>query len=517
MLALARVNANDVVYDLGSGDGRIVIMAAKKYGARGVGVELDPKLVKISRQAALENGVADKVTFIEGDLFAQDISPATVVTMYLWPSVNKRLEMKLRRELRLGARIVSSAFGIGNWRPDETSHAPDGSTLLLWTVPRPPAREPDVDFVPTPEAVAYEMLQLAGTSARDVVYDLGSGDGRIPILAAQKYGARGVGIELDPRLVDMSLQVARDVQLADRVTFIEADLFDADISSATIVTLSLSASVNAKLESKLRRDLRQGRESCPISSRSARGLQTKSFVPATARISFCGQYPRAKRISFAAHPISAFPQASLTTFLARAGQSVCVTSRVAQRAARITFGGPVMTRTRPAVFALAILVSPAVAVAQTIGTRLADAVATGMKVSVVEDDGRRVEGRVLEHSQESLWLSLNGSSQEIPIDRIVRIDKPDSLKNGALVGLGIGLAVGTFGAVLSSSGNIEPEWMLAGIAYQTVAWTLLGTGIDAMFNNRRTLYTYERGGRLQARVSPVVGRGVRGAAVSVTW
>ena len=136
-----------------------------------------------------------------------------------------------------------------------------------------------------------------------------------------------------------------------------------------------------------------------------------------------------------------------------------------------------MTRTLPAVFALAILVSPAVAVAQTSGTHLADVVATGMKVSVVDDDGRRMEGRVLDHSGESLRLSLDGSSQEIPIDRIVRIDKPDSLKNGALVGLGIGLAVGTFGvAVLSSSGNIEPEWMLAGIAYQTVAWTLLGTG-----------------------------------------
>ena len=85
-----------------------------------------------------------------------------------------------------------------------------------------------------------------------------------------------------------------------------------------------------------------------------------------------------------------------------------------------------MTRTLPAVFALAILVSPAVAVAQTTGTRLADVVATGMKVSVVDDDGRRIEGRVLDHSGESLRLSLNGSSQEIPIDRIVRIDKPDS-------------------------------------------------------------------------------------------
>ena len=77
------------------------------------------------------------------------------------------------------------------------------------------------------------------------------------------------------------------------------------------------------------------------------------------------------------------------------------------------------------------------------------------------------------------------------------------------------MAVGAFGAVLSSGANIEPKWLLAGSAYQTVAWTLRGTGIDALFNNRRTLY--ERGGRLQARVSPVVGLGVRGAAVSVTW
>jgi predicted RNA methylase len=258
MLVLARVGANDVVYDLGSGDGRIVIMAAKNYGARGVGIELDPRLVAISRQAAIENGVADKVTFIEGDLFEQDITAATVVTLYLWPSINTRLESKLRRELRPGARIVSNAFGIGNWRPDDAGRASDGSAVLLWTVPRAPARTPDVAFVPTTEVVAYEMLQLAGATARDVVYDLGSGDGRIPILAAQKYGARGVGIELDPRLVEISRQVARDAQLTGSVTFVEGDLFEAGISGATIVTLSLSASVNAKLEPKLRRELLPG-------------------------------------------------------------------------------------------------------------------------------------------------------------------------------------------------------------------------------------------------------------------
>jgi hypothetical protein len=174
-----------------------------------------------------------------------------------------------------------------------------------------------------------------------------------------------------------------------------------------------------------------------------------------------------------------------------------------------------MAPTAPAVVAIAILVAPSIAIAQTGGMRLDDVVTTGMKVSVVDDDGRRIEGRVLEHSQESLRLAVNGSSEEILSDRIVRIDKPDSLKNGALVGLGIGLAVGTFGAVLSSGVNIEPEWVVAGFTYHAVAFTLLGTGIDAMFNNRRTLY--ERGGRLQTRVSPVIGRGVRGAAVSVSW
>ena len=325
MLALARVNANDVVYDLGSGDGRIVIMAAKKYGARAVGVELDPKLVKISRQAALENGVADKVTFIEGDLFAQDISPATVVTLYLWPSVNKRLEMKLRRELRLGARIVSSAFGIGNWRPDETSHAPDGSTLLLWTVPRPPAREPDVDFVPTPEAVAYEMLQLAGTSARDVVYDLGSGDGRIPILAAQKYGARGVGIELDPRLVDMSLQVARDVQLTDKVTFIEADLFDADISSATDrdAVLVGERQRQTRIEAEARPPARDANRVPSVPARHVASRQSRSCQQRHRSLSVDGA-PAIGPAAATTHLISAFPQPSLTTFLARTGESVCV-------------------------------------------------------------------------------------------------------------------------------------------------------------------------------------------------
>jgi cyclopropane fatty-acyl-phospholipid synthase-like methyltransferase len=134
MLKLARVTADDVVYDLGSGDGRIVILAAQKYGAAGVGIEIDHRLVEISRQVATEGQVADRVAFIEGDLFTEDISAATVVTMWLSNSVNMRLEAKLKRELRPGARIVSHQFPIGEWAPDKTIRA-ENADLFLWTIP----------------------------------------------------------------------------------------------------------------------------------------------------------------------------------------------------------------------------------------------------------------------------------------------------------------------------------------------------------------------------------------------
>jgi SAM-dependent methyltransferase len=139
MLALAGVRSDDVVYDLGSGDGRIVIIAAQKYGARGVGIEIDPTLVALSRQLAREGGVEDKVTFVEADMFTADISPATVVTLYLSTTINADLEPKLRRELRPGSRIVSQQFPMGRWIPDWTARAFD-QDLFLWIVPpRPPA------------------------------------------------------------------------------------------------------------------------------------------------------------------------------------------------------------------------------------------------------------------------------------------------------------------------------------------------------------------------------------------
>jgi len=134
MLKLARVTPEDLVYDLGSGDGRIVILAAQKYGARGVGVEIDHGLVEISRQIARDGAVEQQVTFIEGDLFTTDISAATVVTLYLSTSVNNRLEPKLRRELRPGARIVSHQFRIGSWMPTQTVRVND-EDLFLWIVP----------------------------------------------------------------------------------------------------------------------------------------------------------------------------------------------------------------------------------------------------------------------------------------------------------------------------------------------------------------------------------------------
>lgn len=144
MLKLAEVAPDDIVYDLGSGDGRIVILAATRHGARGVGIEIDPKLVEISRQVARDAEVDDRVTFIEGDLFEADISQATVVTLFLSGSINRELEPKLKRELRPGTRIVSHQFPIGGWAPEKTVRAADGTDLFLWRVPERLPRVPEL-------------------------------------------------------------------------------------------------------------------------------------------------------------------------------------------------------------------------------------------------------------------------------------------------------------------------------------------------------------------------------------
>lgn len=136
MLELAQVTSTDIVYDLGCGDGRIVITAAKKYGARGVGVDIDPVRIEESRANAKMAGVEKLVTFKLEDAMKVDVSPATVVTLYLLSSSNTALRPILTKQLKPGARVVSHAFGMGDWQPLKTETIPDESgfnrTLYLW-------------------------------------------------------------------------------------------------------------------------------------------------------------------------------------------------------------------------------------------------------------------------------------------------------------------------------------------------------------------------------------------------
>jgi cyclopropane fatty-acyl-phospholipid synthase-like methyltransferase len=133
MLKLAKTTSSDVVYDLGSGDGRIVIAAAKKFGARGVGIEIDPELIKNATKNAAKAGVSDNVSFRQEDLFKTDLSDATVVTLYLSNSINMRLRSLLQRQLKPGARIVSHRFMMGDWTPEAEQHL-EGTSIYLWTI-----------------------------------------------------------------------------------------------------------------------------------------------------------------------------------------------------------------------------------------------------------------------------------------------------------------------------------------------------------------------------------------------
>jgi SAM-dependent methyltransferase len=177
MLRLARVTPADVVYDLGSGDGRIVIAAARGFGARGVGVDIDPGLIRASRRSAERAGVADRVRFLEQDLFATDLREATVVTLYLSPTLNARLVPRLLAETRPGARVVSHDFDMGDWRPDvAVSHRSPHRThrILLWTVParvagawRGEARRPEGAPLSFELALRQRYQELEGTIRLD--------------------------------------------------------------------------------------------------------------------------------------------------------------------------------------------------------------------------------------------------------------------------------------------------------------------------------------------------------------
>lgn len=134
MLQMAKVGKTDVLFDLGCGDGRIVITAAKQHGARGTGIDLDPERIGEARKNAEQAGVASRVNFKVADLFETDVSAASVVTLYLLPNVNTRLRPRLWKQLKVGSRVVSHAFDMGpQWPPERTGQV-DGRTIYYWTI-----------------------------------------------------------------------------------------------------------------------------------------------------------------------------------------------------------------------------------------------------------------------------------------------------------------------------------------------------------------------------------------------
>lgn len=137
MLKVTKAGEGDVLYDLGSGDGRIPITAALKFGiARGIGIDISPERIKEANENLVKTGVGDRVRFINADLFETDLSEATVVTLYLLSTLNLKLLPKLLKELKPGTRIVSHAFNMGSWNPEQTLNV-DGRSVYFWTIPAP--------------------------------------------------------------------------------------------------------------------------------------------------------------------------------------------------------------------------------------------------------------------------------------------------------------------------------------------------------------------------------------------
>jgi len=170
MLQMAKVTPNDIVYDLGCGDGRIVITAAKLFGARGVGIDIDPVRIKESNENARKVGVSDRVKFIEQDLFKTDISEATVVSLYLQRELNLRLRPKLLRELRPGTRIVSHEFDMDDWKPDNMGTE---SNVKLYYKPNTAVKNTHYYYWVIPADVAGIWRWTMATSTGEQDYTLG--------------------------------------------------------------------------------------------------------------------------------------------------------------------------------------------------------------------------------------------------------------------------------------------------------------------------------------------------------
>jgi ribosomal protein L11 methylase PrmA len=294
MLKLAGVKEGDVVYDLGCGDGRIVVTAVHKFKAKkGFGLDLNPERIKDSLETAKKAGVQDRVKFQQGDVLKiEDVSEANVVTLYLLPEVNLRLAPMLKKTLKPGSRIVSHDFDMGDWAADKKIEVKGDSgrdhTIYLWTIPGAKKEEPKkvtepkksppmpsaeladeladepktivVPYVPTPQKVVDEMLKLADVKEGDVVYDLGCGDGRIVVTALKKFNAKkGYGIDLNPERVKDSYENAKKAGVEKNVKFEQGDVLKIkDVSEANVVTLYLLPDVNLRLAPMLKKTLKPG-------------------------------------------------------------------------------------------------------------------------------------------------------------------------------------------------------------------------------------------------------------------
>jgi SAM-dependent methyltransferase len=200
MLQLAGTTRTDIVYDLGSGDGRIVIAAAREFGARGVGVDIDPKLIQESEENARGAGVDNRVQFVQKDLFQVDLREATVVTLFLLPGLNQMLAPKFMKELRPGTRIVSHMFDMGEWQPDKTIKV-ESSIIHYWVLP----------------------ADVEGTWRFDI--PTAEGFGPLTLSVRQAYQKLGGSVRLQRRRLDL-----REPRIeGERLSFVAAGTIDGEI------------------------------------------------------------------------------------------------------------------------------------------------------------------------------------------------------------------------------------------------------------------------------------------------